>query len=141
MLKIPLTGAMAPALPSVPSVTTAPPRRVCTNPRHHSTVDARRISRPRNMPASLSAATRVRQHACQSRYRAFMLGASLRKERLVELTRRQVLSASVGAAAAALAHAPLTAFGFAEPEGGVQVIPFLDPQPADPKRPMLNWEH
>lgn len=45
---------------------------------------------------------------------------------------------SVALAAYALAARPLKAFGW-EPAPGEELIPFLDPQPYDPKRPMLRW--
>ena len=58
----------------------------------------------------------------------------------MQMTRRELLSAGVVGAAAALAQSPIAAFALGEPATGVEVIPFLDPQPGDPKRPMLDWE-
>jgi DMSO/TMAO reductase YedYZ molybdopterin-dependent catalytic subunit len=55
-------------------------------------------------------------------------------------SRRHMMRASVAAAVAAFAHSPLSAFGFADPEEGATLIPFLDAQPVDPKRPMLQWD-
>lgn len=54
------------------------------------------------------------------------------------LSRRSLLRGSVALAAYTLAARPLTAFGL-EPAAGEVVVPFLDPQPHDPKRPMLRW--
>ena len=44
------------------------------------------------------------------------------------LNRREMIKGSIAFAALALTHEPLSAFGFAEPEAGSQVIPLLDPQ-------------
>ena len=57
----------------------------------------------------------------------------------VRLSRRSLLRTSVAAAVLALARSPL-AFGLADAAEGEEVVPFLDPQPIDPKRPMLKWE-
>lgn len=54
------------------------------------------------------------------------------------LSRRDLLRGSVALAAYTLASRPLSAFGL-EPGAGEELIPFLDPQPYDPKRPMLRW--
>lgn len=56
------------------------------------------------------------------------------------LTRRDVIKGSVAAAALALAELPLSAFGFKETEPPGTVIPFLDRLPANPNRPMVDWE-
>lgn len=56
----------------------------------------------------------------------------------VALSRRELLRGSVALAAYALAARPLSAFGL-EPAAGEELIPFLDPQPYDAKRPMLRW--
>jgi DMSO/TMAO reductase YedYZ molybdopterin-dependent catalytic subunit len=56
------------------------------------------------------------------------------------LSRRAMLRGSAALAALALAHFPLARFGFADSEEGATLLPFLDPQPADPKRPMLRWQ-
>src|SRR5689334_17749670 len=54
-------------------------------------------------------------------------------------TRRNVMRWSVAAVVAALGRSPLALAGDdADPDA--DVIPFLDPQPYDPKRPMLNWD-
>jgi DMSO/TMAO reductase YedYZ molybdopterin-dependent catalytic subunit len=54
------------------------------------------------------------------------------------LSRRRLLRGSVALAAYALAAQPLRTLGL-EPGDDEQLIPFLDPQPYDPKRPMLRW--
>lgn len=54
------------------------------------------------------------------------------------LSRRDLLRGSVALAAYTLAARPLAAFGL-EPSAGEELLPFLDPQPYDPKRPMLRW--
>jgi DMSO/TMAO reductase YedYZ molybdopterin-dependent catalytic subunit len=56
------------------------------------------------------------------------------------LTRREMIKGSVAAAALALTQNPLSIFGAAEPEVAGTLIPFLDVQPTDPKRPMVKWE-
>ena len=56
------------------------------------------------------------------------------------LTRREMIKGSVAAAALAFSQNPLTLFGADEPKAGETLIPFLDVQPTDPKRPMLKWE-
>ena len=54
-------------------------------------------------------------------------------------TRRNVVRWSVAAVVAALGRSPLALAGDdADPDA--DVVPFLDPQPYDPKRPMLNWD-
>jgi DMSO/TMAO reductase YedYZ molybdopterin-dependent catalytic subunit len=54
-------------------------------------------------------------------------------------TRRNVMRWSVAAVVAALGRSPLALAGDdADPDA--DVIPFLDPQPYDPKRAMLNWD-
>ncbi|HTH49653.1 MAG TPA: molybdopterin-dependent oxidoreductase [Candidatus Limnocylindria bacterium] len=54
------------------------------------------------------------------------------------VSRRDLLRGSVALAAYTLAARPLAAFGL-EPAGDEVLIPFLDGQPYDPKRPMLRW--
>ena len=54
------------------------------------------------------------------------------------LSRRDLFRGSVALAAYSLASRPLRAFGL-EPAQEDRLIPFLDPQPFDPKRPMLRW--
>ena len=49
-----------------------------------------------------------------------------------------MLRGSVALAAYTLASRPLAAFGL-EPAAGEELVPFLDPQPYDAKRPMLRW--
>ena len=56
------------------------------------------------------------------------------------LSRRDLLRGSVALAAYTLASRPLSAFGL-EPGSQEELIPFLDPQPYDAKRPMLRWAH
>ncbi|MBI3874655.1 MAG: sulfite oxidase [Verrucomicrobia bacterium] len=56
------------------------------------------------------------------------------------ISRRTVLKGSVAFAAYAFAHRPLAAFGFAEPEEGAALIPFLTPQTKNPNRPMVQWD-
>src|SRR4051812_7701262 len=51
-------------------------------------------------------------------------------------SRRDVMRWSVAAVVAALGQTP---FAFAADDDG-EVIPFLDPQPYDPKRAMLLWD-
>lgn len=51
-----------------------------------------------------------------------------------------MIKSSVAAAALGFAHNPLSVFGADEPQVAETLIPFLDVQPADPKRPMLKWE-
>lgn len=55
-----------------------------------------------------------------------------------ELSRRDLLRGSVAMAAYSLAAQPLKAYGL-EPQESERLIPFLDVQPYDPKRPMLRW--
>lgn len=54
------------------------------------------------------------------------------------VSRRDLLRGSVALAAYTLAARPLAAFGL-EPAGGEELVPFLDGQPYDAKRPMLRW--
>ncbi len=54
------------------------------------------------------------------------------------LSRRRLLRGSVALAAYTLAAQPLRSLGL-EPANDEQLVPFLDPQPWDPKRPMLRW--
>lgn len=54
------------------------------------------------------------------------------------LSRRDLMRGSVALAAYTLLSRPLSAFGL-EPGADEQLLPFLDPQPYDPKRPMLRW--
>jgi DMSO/TMAO reductase YedYZ molybdopterin-dependent catalytic subunit len=56
------------------------------------------------------------------------------------ISRREMIKGSVAATALAFMQFPLSSFGFAEPEEEATLIPFLDPQPLNPNRPMLNWE-
>lgn len=46
---------------------------------------------------------------------------------------------SVAAAALALSHSPWSLLGGEDPVAGETLIPFLDAQPVNPKRPMLEW--
>ena len=55
------------------------------------------------------------------------------------LTRRHLIRAGC-AGAGALALSQLSGYAFAEDAADEQIVPFLDPQPIDPKRPMLKWE-
>lgn len=55
------------------------------------------------------------------------------------MTRRQIVRISVGAMAAAIASGAATAFGFAEPADGDELIPFLNRQP-DTRGGQLQWE-
>jgi DMSO/TMAO reductase YedYZ molybdopterin-dependent catalytic subunit len=54
------------------------------------------------------------------------------------LTRREMIRGSV--AAAALACSPFPVFGLPDPEKSEILIPFLDRLPANPNRPMIDWE-
>lgn len=56
------------------------------------------------------------------------------------ITRREMIKDSVTLAALAFAQYPLSLFGAPDPTEGATVIPFLDVQPMDPKRPMTKWE-
>jgi DMSO/TMAO reductase YedYZ molybdopterin-dependent catalytic subunit len=57
-----------------------------------------------------------------------------------DLTRRALLRTGVrGLSVAALAQLPAS-FLLADADARDQVVPFIDPQPADPKRPMLQWQ-
>jgi len=54
-----------------------------------------------------------------------------------QLTRREMIRGSVAIAALAFVQSPLSTFGFANPNEGETLIPFLDVQPA---AKMLRWE-
>ena len=56
------------------------------------------------------------------------------------LTRREMIKGSVAAVALAFSQNPWSLFGGEEAGAGETAIPFLDVQPLDPKRPMLQWE-
>ena len=56
------------------------------------------------------------------------------------LSRRSLIKGSVALAAYAFAQAPLSVFGFGEPEEGATPVAFLDPLPKNPNRPMVQWE-
>ena len=56
------------------------------------------------------------------------------------VSRRSLLKGGVAFAACALAEAPWAVFGAGEPEAGGTAVPFLDPQPKNPNRPMVQWE-
>lgn len=56
------------------------------------------------------------------------------------LSRRELVKGGLAAAALAVGNVPLSAFGFPEPAEGDEVVPFLDPQPVNPNRPMLHWQ-
>src|SRR5205085_10939973 len=62
-------------------------------------------------------------------------------ELMKQLNRREMMKFSVAGAALAFLELPLSTFGFPEPEAGATLIPFLDIQPMNPKRPMLKWEN
>jgi len=51
-----------------------------------------------------------------------------------------MIKGSVAAAALAFSQNPLSLFGASGPDVADTLIPFLDVQPTDPKRPMLKWE-
>src|SRR4051812_28500065 len=53
-------------------------------------------------------------------------------------SRRDLMRAGVAAVVAALGPTPLALAADDDADG--EVIPFLDPQAYDPKRPMLNWD-
>ena len=55
------------------------------------------------------------------------------------VSRRRALRATGATAVVALFHRPLTAFGFQDASEG-ELIPFLDVQPVNPKRPMVEWQ-
>ena len=57
------------------------------------------------------------------------------------LTRREMMKLSVASAALALLEFPLSSFGFSEADDGGTLLPFLDVQPMNAKRPMLKWEN
>jgi DMSO/TMAO reductase YedYZ molybdopterin-dependent catalytic subunit len=56
------------------------------------------------------------------------------------VSRRDLIKGSVAFAACALSQAPLSVFGFGEPEEGAEAVPFLDVQPKNPNRPMVQWD-
>ncbi len=59
------------------------------------------------------------------------------------LSRRRALSAGFSVAMLSLLREPLVALGLDDPAPGAnaeELIPFLDVQPIDPKKPMLKWE-
>ncbi|MBN8249268.1 MAG: molybdopterin-dependent oxidoreductase, partial [Verrucomicrobia bacterium] len=56
------------------------------------------------------------------------------------LSRRDLVRGSVALAAYTLLSRPLTSLGL-DAAPGEELIPFLDVQPYDPKRPMLRWAH
>src|SRR3569623_2633252 len=56
------------------------------------------------------------------------------------LSRRTVLSTSVAAAVLALGRRPRALAADPAAAAGEDVVPFLEPQPFDPKRPMLLWD-
>lgn len=56
------------------------------------------------------------------------------------MNRREMIKGSAAAAAFALSQNPLSLFGGNGPQTSEMLIPFLDVQPVDPKRPMLKWE-
>ena len=59
------------------------------------------------------------------------------------LSRRRALSAGFSVAMLSLLREPLAALGLDDPGPGPnaeELIPFLDLQPIDPKKPMLKWE-
>ena len=56
------------------------------------------------------------------------------------LSRRDLLKGSVATVALALAGSPAWLLGREETGGGETLIPFLDAQPVNPKRPMLQWD-
>ena len=58
------------------------------------------------------------------------------------ITRRRLLRTTGAAAVLALFQRPLTAFGFQDAADAAdgELIPFLDAQRIDPKRPMVEWQ-
>ncbi len=56
------------------------------------------------------------------------------------INRRDMVRLSVAGAALAFANFPLRAFGLNDRAAEETVIPFLDAQPVDPKRPMVKWQ-
>lgn len=57
------------------------------------------------------------------------------------LTRRDVIrAAATGATALTLSQLPSLAFATGDADEHGTLVPFLDQQPIDPKRPMLKWE-
>jgi DMSO/TMAO reductase YedYZ molybdopterin-dependent catalytic subunit len=60
------------------------------------------------------------------------------------LSRRRAFSAGFSVAMLALLRDPLAAFGLDDLGAGTnaeELVPFLDAQPIDPKKPMLKWEN
>ncbi len=55
------------------------------------------------------------------------------------ISRRDVIKGGVAWAALAMVQDPLSVLGGPDPEAGT-LIPFLDVQPVDPKRPMTKWQ-
>ena len=56
------------------------------------------------------------------------------------ISRRHFVRAGFAAAGAAAVSEVFSTLAFAQPAPGEEVVPFLDPQPANPKRPMLVWQ-
>lgn len=57
-----------------------------------------------------------------------------------KITRRSMLKGGVAFAAWVLGEAPWSVYGFGEPDEGATVVPFLDLQPKNPNRPMVQWD-
>ncbi len=57
-----------------------------------------------------------------------------------QLTRRKWMRSSLAAAGVALVPSPLASFAFPPLQEGETLVPFLDPQPVNPERPMLRWD-
>ncbi len=51
-----------------------------------------------------------------------------------------MLQSTTAATALAFVESPLTAFGLSSPGEGAVHVPFVDPQPFDPKRRMVKWD-
>lgn len=56
------------------------------------------------------------------------------------ISRREMIRSSVALAALAITRYPLSVFGGPDAGPAETVIPFLDVQPVDPKRPMTKWQ-
>lgn len=56
------------------------------------------------------------------------------------ISRREMIRGSVALAALAITRYPLSVFGGPDAGPAETVIPFLDVQPVDPKRPMTKWQ-
>ena len=56
------------------------------------------------------------------------------------ISRREMMAGGVAAGALALSWVDLAAFGLENPKQGDELLPFLDPQPINPKKPMLAWD-